>query len=286
MKGILLAGGAGTRLHPLTLIVSKQLLPVYDKPMVYYSLGTLMLCGIREVLIVSTPRDLPAFRSLLGDGHQLGCKFSYKVQQQPRGLPDALLLGEDFIADEAVALMLGDNIFHGAGLAGQLQSCTKPNGSTILAYHVDNPKPYGVITFDKEGKAIDIEEKPENPRSKYIVPGLYFYEKGVVDIAKSLKPSQRGELEIVDIHLHYLRAGRLNINRLPRGVAWIDTGTFSSLIAASQFVQTIEERQGLKIGCIEEIAYHMGYIKVEQLRKLALNQKKSGYGDYLLSLIS
>ena len=285
MKGILLAGGEGTRLHPLTLVVSKQILPIYDKPMLYYSLSTLMICGIRDVLIISTPRDILTFERLLGDGKQIGCSFKYKVQKKPRGLPDAFLLAEEFIGNDSVALMLGDNVFYGAGLAGQLQRCTNPRGSTVLAYHVDDPRPYGVLAFDSKGKVIDIEEKPRYPRSKYIIPGLYFYEKGVVDVAKSLRPSTRGELEIVDIHRYYLRKDQLTVERLQRGVAWLDTGTFSSLIAASQFVQTIEERQGLKIGCIEEVAFRMGYIGTQQLRKIAENQQKSGYGAYLLSLI-
>ena len=285
MKGILLAGGEGTRLQPLTLVVSKQILPIYDKPMLYYSLSTLMICGIRDILIISTPRDVPTFEYLLGNGEHLGCNFSYRIQEKPRGLPEAFLLAEEFIGDDTVALMLGDNIFYGAGLAGQLQRCTNPRGSTVLAYHINDPRPYGVLVFDDQGEVIDIEEKPSNPRSKYIIPGLYFYEKGVVDVAKTLRPSIRGELEIVDIHRHYLRKGELTIERLQRGTAWLDTGTFSSLIAASQFVQTIEARQGLKIGCIEEVAFRMGYIDEEQLRKIAVSQQKSGYGTYLLSLI-
>ena len=284
MKGILLAGGKGTRLHPLTQVTSKQLLPIYDKPMVYYSLSTLMLCGIREILIITTPRDLPIFERLLGKGEQLGCSFSYQAQPEAKGLPEAFLLGEDFIGEESVALMLGDNIFYGAGLATQLQGCRNPQGGILLAYHVEDPRPYGVITFNAEGHPIDIEEKPLRPRSKYIIPGLYFYESGVVEVAKGLRPSARNELEITDIHRHYLNKQALRIERLNRGTAWLDAGTFSSLIAANQFVQTIEERQGLKIGCIEEVAFRMGYIDASQLRRLAEAQSNSSYGRYLLSI--
>ena len=285
MKGILLAGGSGTRLHPLTLAISKHLLPIYDKPMVYYALSTLLSCGIRDILIISTPRDRPLFEHLLGDGQQLGCRFEYCIQKEPRGISDAFLLGESFIGDEPVALTLGDNIFYGAGLAQRLRRCTDlKTGSTLLAYHVDDPRPYGVITFGSDGKVVEITEKPQHPASKYIVPGLYFYGPGVVDVAKTLRPSARGELEITDIHMHYLRRNALHIERLERGTAWLDAGTFTQLTAANQFVQTVEGRQGLKIGCIEEIAFEMGYIDVPQLVKLSKKYQKSGYGDYLLAL--
>ena len=286
MKGILLAGGHGTRLYPLTRAISKQLLPVYDKPLVYYALSTLLRCGIREILIISTPRDEILFRQLLGDGSQLGCVFRYKVQEKPKGLPEAFLIGEEFIEEDDVALILGDNIFHGARLEEQLQACTHPIGSTILAYHVEDPRPYGVVTFDKKGKVTDIVEKPTNPRSKYIVPGLYFYNQEVIDAAKMLRPSARGELEITDIHNYFLKRDQLTVQQLHRGTAWLDAGTFSSLIDASQYVRTIEERQGFKVGCIEEIAFRMGYIDEKQLEQLASQQLKSGYGAYLLSLLS
>ena len=286
MKGILLAGGHGTRLFPLTRAVSKQLLPVYDKPLVYYALSTLLRCGIQEILVISTPRDEALFKHLLGDGSQLGCSFRYAIQKHPKGLPEAFLIGETFIEEENVALILGDNIFHGAGLEEQLQVCTQPTGSTILAYHVEDPRPYGVVTFDKTGKVVDITEKPKQPRSKYIIPGLYFYDKEVIEAAKMLRPSVRGELEITDIHKYFFKKNRLTVYRLHRGTAWLDAGTFSSLIDASQYVRTVEERQGLKVGCIEEIAFRMGYIDEKQLEKLAAQQLKSGYGTYLLSLLS
>jgi len=285
MKGIILAGGSGTRLRPLTLSLSKQLMPIYDKPMIYYPLSTLMTAGIREILIISTPYDLPGFKKLLGDGSQLGCEFHYKEQKIPNGLAQAFVLGEEFIKDDKVALILGDNIFYGANMKQLLQSNNNPDGGVVFAYHVHDPERYGVVTFDDNMKAISIEEKPEFPSSNYAVPGLYFYDNTVVEVAKNLKPSRRGEYEITDVNKHYLQAGKLKVGILDRGTAWLDTGTFSSLIQAGQFVQVLEERQGLKVGCIEEIAFNMGWINENELRTLAEPLVHSGYGDYLLRLI-
>jgi len=286
MKGIVLAGGAGTRLHPLTIAVSKQLMPVYDKPMIYYPISVLLMAGIREILIISTPEDTPNFKKLLGDGSRIGCRFEYKVQEVPNGLAQAFVLGEEFIGRDKVSLILGDNIFYGQGLTDLLTTCIDPEGGIVFAYHVKDPKRYGVVEFDKEFKALSIEEKPEQPKSNYAVPGLYFYDNTVVEIAKNLIPSARGEYEITDVNKHYLEEGKLKVGVLGRGTAWLDTGTFSSLIQASQFVEVIEDRQGLKIGCIEEIAYHNGFIDAEQLAKIAEPLLKSGYGEYLLNLIS
>jgi len=286
MKGIILAGGSGTRLHPLTLATSKQLMPVYDKPMVYYPLSVLMMAGIREVLIISTPVDLPGFRRLLGDGKNLGCNFSYAEQQIPNGLAQAFVIGEKFIGSDSVALVLGDNIFYGFGLGRLLSENKNPDGGVVFAYHVSDPERYGVVQFDGSNKAISIEEKPVKPKSNYAVPGLYFYDNSVVEIAKNLEPSARGEYEITDVNKIYLQRGKLKVGILDRGTAWLDTGTFESLMQASQFVQVIEDRQGLKIGCIEEVAYRMGYINAEELRKIAEPLVKSGYGKYLLGLIS
>ena len=284
MKGIILAGGSGTRLHPLTLAMSKQMMPVYDKPMIYYPLSILMMAGINEVLIISTPADLPNFEKLLGTGAQIGCKFSYAVQEVPNGLAQAFVIGEKFIGNEKVALVLGDNIFHGQGLGRQLQTCKNPDGGIVFAYHVSDPERYGVVDFDTNHKVLSIEEKPAHPKSNYAVPGLYFYDNTVVKIAKELKPSPRGEYEITDVNKKYLEDKKLEVRILDRGTAWLDTGTFASLMQAGQFVQVIEERQGLKIGCIEEIAYNMGYINKEQLHKIAQPLTKSGYGNYLLKL--
>ena len=281
MKGIILAGGSGTRLHPLTLAVSKQLLPVYDKPMIYYPLSTLMLAGIKEILIIRTPHDLPVFENLLGNGEQLGCRFEYKVQAQPNGLAEAFIIGEDFIGDDKVALILGDNIFYGSGLEKLLQENNDPDGGVVYAYHVHDPERYGVVEFNDEGKAISIEEKPENPKSKYAVPGIYFYDNEVIEIAKSIKPSHRGELEITDVNNAYLNKGKLQVGILDKGTAWLDTGTFKSLMQASNFVEAIEERQGLKVGSIEEAAYTMGYISKQQYQKLLKPLLKSGYSKNL-----
>ncbi len=285
MKGIILAGGSGTRLHPLTLAVSKQLMPVYDKPMIYYPLSTLMWSGIKEILIISTPYDLPLFEKLLGDGKKYGCRFEYAVQESPNGLAEAFIIGEQFIGNDKIALILGDNIFYGTGLAKLLQANNNPDGGIIYAYHVHDPERYGVVEFDKEGRAISIEEKPKSPKSNYAVPGIYFYDNEVVNIAKSIKPSHRGELEITDVNKVYLERKKLNVSILDRGTAWLDTGTFNSLMQASQFVQVIEERQGLKIGAIEEVAYKMGYISKEKMIELAKPLVKSGYGKHLLSIL-
>jgi glucose-1-phosphate thymidylyltransferase len=286
MKGIILAGGSGTRLHPLTLAVSKQLMPVYDKPMIYYPLSILMQAGIREVLIISTPHDLPHFQKLLGDGQSLGCEFTYAEQPLPNGLAQAFVIGEKFIGKEKVALILGDNIFYGSGLKDLFYNNNDPDGGVVFAYYVNDPQRYGVVDFDKDNNVLSIEEKPLAPKSNYAVPGLYFYDNDVVEIARNLKPSARGEYEITDVNKIYLNIGKLKVGLLDRGTAWLDTGTFASLMQAGNFVQVIEERQGLRIGCIEEIAYQMGFIDETQLRKLAAPLRKSGYGDYLLSLIN
>lgn len=285
MKGIILAGGSGTRLHPLTLAVSKQLLPVYDKPMIYYPLSTLMQAGIREILIITTPHDAPLFEKLLGDGSQLGCNFQYTIQENPEGLAQAFILGAEFIGDESVALILGDNIFYGSSMAQVLKDSKDPSGGVVFAYRVSDPHRYGVVEFDQNMKALSIEEKPEDPKSDYAVPGLYFYDNRVVGIAKDLKPSPRGELEITDINKIYLEMGALEVGVLDRGTAWLDTGTFGSLQQAGQFVEVIEERQGLKVGCIEEVAYEQGFIDAAQLREIAQPLVKSGYGQYLLKLL-
>ncbi|MBS4014690.1 MAG: glucose-1-phosphate thymidylyltransferase RfbA [Bacteroidetes bacterium] len=285
MKGIILAGGSGTRLYPITQAMSKQLMPVYDKPMIYYPLSVLMMAGIKDILIISTPQDTPAFEKLLGDGSRIGCNFKYKVQNIPNGLAQAFVLGEEFIGNDSVALVLGDNIFYGSGLHKTLQECTNPDGGIVFAYHVNDPQRYGVVEFDNDFNALSIEEKPKSPKSNYAVPGLYFYDNSIIGIAKNLQPSVRGEYEITDVNKIYLSSGRLKVKILNRGTAWLDTGTFTSLIQAAQFVQVIEERQGLKIGCIEEIAYRMGFIDSNHLRQIADPLLKSGYGEYLINII-
>ncbi len=284
MKGIILAGGSGTRLHPLTLAMSKQMMPIYDKPMIYYPLSVLMMAGINEILIISTPHDLPNFERLLGTGEQLGCKFSYVVQEVPNGLAQAFVLGEKFIGNDKVALVLGDNIFYGVGMGRMLQKINDPDGGVVFAYHVSDPERYGVVDFDENHHVLSIEEKPAQPKSNYAVPGLYFYDNSVVEIAKNLKPSPRGEYEITDVNKEYLKRKKLKVSILDRGTAWLDTGTFASLMQAGQFVQVIEERQGLKIGCIEEIAFKMGFITKDQLISIAKPLTKSGYGTYLLKM--
>lgn len=281
MKGIILAGGSGTRLYPLTLVMSKQLLPVYDKPMIYYPLSTLMMAGIRDILIISTPHDLPHFERIFGDGRSIGCSFTYAVQPEPKGLAQAFTIGKDFIGHDKVALVLGDNIFYGSGLGSQLKSCSDPDGGIVFAYKVSDPERYGVVEFDADGKVLSIEEKPTSPKSSYAVPGLYFYDNSVVDIAHHIQPSSRGELEITDINRTYLEQGKLSTRILTRGTAWLDTGTFASLMQAGQFIQVIEDRQGMKIGCIEEIAWRNGWISGEELLVLAKELGKSGYGEYL-----
>ncbi|HLN52414.1 MAG TPA: glucose-1-phosphate thymidylyltransferase RfbA [Lentimicrobium sp.] len=284
MKGIILAGGSGTRLHPLTLAVSKQLMPIYDKPMIYYPLSVLMMAGINEILIISTPHDLPHFEKLLGDGRSLGCNFKYAVQEVPNGLAQAFVIGAPFIGNDDAALILGDNIFYSTGLLKLLSECRQPEGGIVFAYHVSDPERYGVVEFDDNNKVISIEEKPKLPRSNYAVPGLYFYDNSVIEVARNIKPSARGEYEITDVNKHYLDEGKLSVKVLSRGTAWLDTGTFSSLLQASQFVEVIENRQGLKIGCIEEVAYRMNFIDKAQLHRLAQPLLKSGYGDYLIRI--
>ena len=284
MKGIILAGGSGTRLHPLTLAVSKQLMPIFDKPMIYYPLSTLMKAGINEILIISTPHDLPNFEKLLGDGKKLGCRFEYAIQEKPNGLAQAFVIGESFIGNDKVCLVLGDNIFYGGGMDKMLSEFNNPDGGIIFAYHVKDPERYGVVDFDEDMNALSIEEKPQHPKSNYAVPGLYFYDNSVIEIAKNIEPSARGEYEISDVNAEYLKRGKLKVGVLDRGTAWLDTGTFNSLMQASQFVQVVEERQGLKVGCIEEIAYKKGFINKEQLLQLAQPFVKSGYGSYLIEL--
>ena len=286
MKGIILAGGSGTRLHPLTLATSKQMMPVYDKPMIYYPLSILMLAGIRDILIISTPQDLLNFERLLGDGSRIGCRFSYAVQEQPNGLAQAFVIGEEFVGKDSVALILGDNIFYGDGLSAQLQKLNNPEGGVVFAYQVSDPERYGVVEFDKDNNVISIEEKPQQPKSNFAVPGLYFYDNSVIEIAKNIQPSPRGEYEITDVNKEYLKRGKLKVGVLSRGTAWLDTGTFQSLMQAGQFVQVIEERQGLKIGCIEEVAYRMGFINSEEVRAAAQSLVKSGYGQYLLKILA
>jgi len=285
MKGIILAGGSGTRLHPLTLAVSKQLMPIYDKPMIYYPLSTLMWAGINEILIISTPHDLPLFEQLLGDGKKFGCRFEYAVQEHPNGLAEAFIIGAPFIGNDKAALILGDNIFYGTGLAELLQANSNPDGGIIYAYHVHDPERYGVVDFDKDGNVLSIEEKPTHPKSNYAVPGIYFYDNSVVEVAANIQPSHRGELEITDVNKEYLKRGKLKVSILDRGTAWLDTGTFQSLMQAGQFVQVIEERQGLKIGAIEEAAYRMGFIDATQLKALAQPLLKSGYGIHLMGIV-
>lgn len=285
MKGIILAGGSGTRLHPLTLAVSKQLMPVYDKPMIYYPLSILLMAGIRDILIISTPHDTPNFKLLLGDGSRIGCNFQYAVQEEPNGLAQAFVIGKEFIGNDKVSLILGDNIFYSTGLQKLLMDSTNPDGGIVFAYHVKDPERYGVVEFDEQMKALSIEEKPAHPKSSYAVPGLYFYDNSVVEVAKNLKPSARGEYEITDVNKYYLSQGKLKVGMLSRGTAWLDTGTFASLTQASTFVEVIQERQNQKIGCIEEIAYKKGFINAEQLQKIAQPLLKSGYGEYLLDLI-
>ena len=285
MKGIILAGGSGTRLHPLTLAVSKQLMPIFDKPMIYYPLSTLMKAGINEILIISTPHDLPNFEKLLGDGKKLGCRFEYAIQEKPNGLAQAFVIGESFIGNDKVCLVLGDNIFYGGGMDKMLSEFNNPDGGIIFAYHVKDPERYGVVDFDEDMNALSIEEKPQHPKSNYAVPGLYFYDNSVIEIAKNIEPSARGEYEISDVNAEYLKRGKLKVGVLDRGTAWLDTGTFNSLMQASQFVQVVEERQGLKVGCIEEIAYNKGFINKDQLLQLAQPFVKSGYGSYLIELI-
>ncbi len=285
MKGIILAGGSGTRLHPITLAMSKQLMPIYDKPMIYYPLSTLMQAGIRDILIISTPHDLPHFERLLGDGSRLGCNFQYVVQHVPNGLAQAFVLGADFIGQDKAALVLGDNIFYGGGFEKHLSENNDPDGGVIFAYHVSDPERYGVVEFNEDMIAVSIEEKPKQPKSNYAVPGLYFYDNTVVEVAKNIQPSARGEYEITDVNKHYLAAGKLKVCKMDRGTAWLDTGTFKSLIDATQFVQVVEDRQGLKVGCIEEVAYRQGFITAAQLEEIAQPLLKSGYGNYLLGLI-
>lgn len=285
MKGIILAGGSGTRLYPISISTSKQLMPVYDKPMIYYPLSTLMMAGIRDILIISTPTDLPGFERLLGDGSRLGCNFSYAKQEIPNGLAQAFVIGEEFVGNDKVALILGDNIFYGAGLQPLIKQCNDPEGGIIFAYHVSDPERYGVVEFDDNNLAVSIEEKPKQPKSNYAVPGLYFYDNTVIEVAKNIKPSARGEYEITDVNKHYLAEKKLKVGILGRGTAWLDTGTFASLLQAAQFVQVVEDRQGLKVGCIEEVAYNMGFINKEELRAIAEPLLKSGYGEYLLNII-